>query len=140
MGIGAPLVIRKKERKKEYLFIFLRHLQAHGIAIGTEFDVNTLVGGYVYIVHHVKALERHKQRICDLSVVLFLWCARGRRVAGYGHRPCLTPETLLGPVPLNLRICTDDIYSVIRALLSTGGKGKGGEVTYWYRTLYINRG
>ena len=59
------------ERKKEYLFIFLRHLQAHGIAIGTEFDVNTLVGGYVYIVHHVKALERHKQRICDLSVVLF---------------------------------------------------------------------
>ncbi len=47
-GKDKELQERKKERKKEYLFIFLRHLQAHGIAIGTEFDVNTLVGGYVY--------------------------------------------------------------------------------------------
>jgi hypothetical protein len=31
-------------------------------------------------------------------------CQGKKRVAGYGHRPCLTPETVLGPVPLNLTV------------------------------------
>ncbi len=39
------------ERKKEYLFIFLRHVHASGIAIGTVcyIKVNTLVGKCIYI-------------------------------------------------------------------------------------------
>jgi hypothetical protein len=33
--------------------------------------INTLVGKYAQYLHHVRALERHKQRIGDLGAVLF---------------------------------------------------------------------
>jgi hypothetical protein len=52
-------------------------------------------------------------------------CARiggGRRVAGYGHRPCVIPGAQVGQVPVFLWFFLNDI---ICSQLCGGGEGEG---------------
>jgi hypothetical protein len=60
-GWSSDITLVQYERKKEYLFIFLRHLQISGIAVGTmsclKCLANTLVGEYIYIVPYIMLMR-----------------------------------------------------------------------------------